>query len=147
MAQVIKPVNLDALSKWVGHIPDDVVEDMASIAPMLAHFGKYNKEHSWFMNLWQFAQVASCRIILNLDLIQLISTFSAGYDPEANPPNYGKADKVVVDNTNDIKAHDQDWEEIAEKVKSLSKKDTMPRGSKHDEIKDFDQWGDIYTTY
>merc|ERR1719297_388092 len=26
--QVIKPVNLDALSKWVGHIPDDVVEDM-----------------------------------------------------------------------------------------------------------------------
>ena len=37
--QVIKPVNLDALSKWVGHIPDDVIEDMASIAPMLAHFG------------------------------------------------------------------------------------------------------------
>ena len=46
MAQVIKPVNLDALSKWVGHIPDDVVEDMASIAPMLAHFGEENKEHS-----------------------------------------------------------------------------------------------------
>ena len=42
MAQVIKPVNLDALSKWVGHIPDDVVEDMASIAPMLAHFGEEN---------------------------------------------------------------------------------------------------------
>lgn len=38
--QVIKPVNLDALSKWVGHIPDDVVEDMANIAPMLAHFGE-----------------------------------------------------------------------------------------------------------
>ena len=37
--QVIKPVNLEALSKWVGHIPDDVIEDMASIAPMLAHFG------------------------------------------------------------------------------------------------------------
>ena len=46
MAQVIKPVNLDALSKWVGHIPDDVVEDMASIAPMLAHFGEENTEHS-----------------------------------------------------------------------------------------------------
>merc|ERR1719220_118151 len=97
--QVIKPVNLDALSKWVGHIPDDVIEDMANIAPMLAHFG---------------------------------------YDPDANPPNYGKADKIVVENTNDIKAHDSDWNEIAEKVKSLSKKDTMPRGSKHDEIKDFD---------
>ena len=62
-----------------------------------------------------------------------------GYDPEANPPNYGKADKIVIDNTNDIKAHDEDWNEIAEKVKSLSKKDTMPRGSKNDEIKDFDQ--------
>jgi len=97
--QVIKPVNLDALSKWVGHIPDDVVEDMANIAPMLAHFG---------------------------------------YDPEGNPPNYGKADKIVIDNTNDIKAHDDDWNEIAEKVKSLSKKDTMPRGGKHEDIKDFD---------
>ena len=26
----------------------------------------------------------------------------------------GKPDKFVVDNTNDIKAHDQDWEEIGE---------------------------------
>jgi len=98
--QVIKPVNLDALSKWVGHIPDDVVQEMSNIAPMLAHFG---------------------------------------YDPDANPPNYGKPDKFVVDNTNDIKKHDADWEEIAEKVKSLSKKDTMPRGAKNDESKDFDQ--------
>ena len=80
--QVIKPVNLDALSKWVGKIPDDVVQDMAQIAPMLAHFG---------------------------------------YDPEGNPPNYGKPDQFVVDNTNDIKAHDEEWEEIAEKVKQLSK--------------------------
>lgn len=98
--QVIKPVNLEALSKWVGHIPDDVIEDMANIAPMLAHFG---------------------------------------YDPDANPPNYGKADQVVIENTNDIKEHNKDWDEIAEKVKSLSKKDTMPRGGKHDDIKDFDQ--------
>jgi len=98
--QVIKPVNLDALSKWVGHIPDDVVQEMSNIAPMLAHFG---------------------------------------YDPDANPPNYGKPDKLVVDNTNDIKKHDADWEEIAEKVKSLSKKDTMPRGAKNEDSKDFDQ--------
>ena len=66
-----------------------------------------------------------------------------GYDPDANPPNYGKADKIVVENTNDIKEHDRDWNEIAEKVKSLSKKDTMPRGGKHDDIKDFDQWPDL----
>ena len=66
----------------------------------------------------------------------------------------------MVDNTNDIKKHDRDWEEIgegemeedddtedddnlafspAERVKSLSKKDTAPRGKK-DEIKDFDVW-------
>ncbi|XP_063601273.1 protein-tyrosine sulfotransferase 1-like isoform X2 [Penaeus indicus] len=37
--QVVKPVNLDALSKWVGQIPKDVVEDMANIAPMLAVLG------------------------------------------------------------------------------------------------------------
>ena len=37
--QVVKPVNLEALSKWVGHIPEDVVNEMAEIAPMLEHFG------------------------------------------------------------------------------------------------------------
>lgn len=58
--QVIKPVNLDALSKWVGHIPEDVVSDMAKIAPMLS--------------------------VLN-------------YDPFANPPDYGKPDAWVEDNT------------------------------------------------
>ncbi|KAL6098795.1 protein-tyrosine sulfotransferase 1-like [Pungitius pungitius] len=39
--QVMKPVNTDALSKWVGHIPADVISDMAEIAPMLARLG-YN---------------------------------------------------------------------------------------------------------
>ncbi|XP_043240175.1 protein-tyrosine sulfotransferase 1-like isoform X5 [Amphibalanus amphitrite] len=37
--QVIKPVNLDALSKWVGQIPSDVVRDMAELAPMLRVLG------------------------------------------------------------------------------------------------------------
>lgn len=37
--QVIKPVNLEALTKWVGNIPDDVVRDMAEIAPMLSVLG------------------------------------------------------------------------------------------------------------
>ena len=58
--QVIKPVNLEALSKWVGHIPEDVVRDMAEIAPMLS--------------------------VLN-------------YDPYSNPPDYGKPDSWVKDNT------------------------------------------------
>ncbi|KAM7374531.1 hypothetical protein PAMP_007182 [Pampus punctatissimus] len=37
--QVMKPVNTDALSKWVGNIPSDVLKDMAKIAPMLARLG------------------------------------------------------------------------------------------------------------
>jgi protein-tyrosine sulfotransferase len=37
---VIKPVNLEALTKWVGNIPEDVVHDMANIAPMLSILGE-----------------------------------------------------------------------------------------------------------
>lgn len=58
--QVIKPVNVEALSKWVGKIPPDVLRDMPVIAPMLARLG---------------------------------------YDPHANPPNYGRPDPLVLDNT------------------------------------------------
>ncbi|KAK9536467.1 hypothetical protein VZT92_006243 [Zoarces viviparus] len=54
--QVMKPVNTDALSKWVGHIPSDVISDMAEIAPMLARLG---------------------------------------YDPNANPPDYTRAETVA----------------------------------------------------
>lgn len=61
--QVIKPVNLEALSKWVGNIPDDVIRDMADIAPMLSILG---------------------------------------YDPYANPPDYGKPDSWVQDNTSKV---------------------------------------------
>ncbi|XP_073917369.1 protein-tyrosine sulfotransferase 2 isoform X3 [Castor canadensis] len=61
--QVIKPVNLEALSRWTGHIPGDVVRDMAQIAPMLARLG---------------------------------------YDPYANPPNYGDPDPIVVNNTHRV---------------------------------------------
>ncbi|XP_067866446.1 protein-tyrosine sulfotransferase 1-like isoform X2 [Heterodontus francisci] len=58
--QVIKPVNVEALSKWVGKIPHEVVREMPVIAPMLAKLG---------------------------------------YDPYANPPNYGKPDPEVIENT------------------------------------------------
>jgi protein-tyrosine sulfotransferase len=37
--QVIKPVNLDALSNWVGHIPRDVLAEIDTIAPMLKRLG------------------------------------------------------------------------------------------------------------
>ena len=42
--QVIKPVNLEALSKWVGQIPDDVVQvlelysSQGSLAPIFFVF-------------------------------------------------------------------------------------------------------------
>ena len=35
----MRPVNTDALDKWVGHIPADVQRDMADIAPMLRRLG------------------------------------------------------------------------------------------------------------
>lgn len=37
--QVVKAINLEALSKWVGQIPEDVVTDMSDIAPMLGILG------------------------------------------------------------------------------------------------------------
>ncbi|XP_055339750.1 protein-tyrosine sulfotransferase 2-like [Paramacrobiotus metropolitanus] len=37
--QVIKPINIDALGKWVGSIPQDVLDDMANLAPMLQRLG------------------------------------------------------------------------------------------------------------
>ena len=68
--QVVKPINLEALSKWVGQIPDDVVRDMSQIAPMLA---------------------------------------TLGYDPDANPPNYGQADIWVANNTLDVVNNENKW--------------------------------------
>jgi protein-tyrosine sulfotransferase len=37
--QVVRPLYQEALTKWVGQIPDDVVSDMANIAPMLTVLG------------------------------------------------------------------------------------------------------------
>lgn len=37
--QVVKPVNLDALSKWINAVPDDVRRDIRKIAPMLEKLG------------------------------------------------------------------------------------------------------------
>lgn len=68
--QVIKPVNVEALSKWVGMIPADVVSDMHQIAPML---------------------------------------LTLGYDPHANPPDYGKPDSEVADNTLHIRTNAEFW--------------------------------------
>uniref|UniRef100_A0A2M4A4C1 Protein-tyrosine sulfotransferase n=1 Tax=Anopheles triannulatus TaxID=58253 RepID=A0A2M4A4C1_9DIPT len=75
--QVIKPVNLEALSKWVGKIPNDVVREMAEIAPMLSVLG---------------------------------------YDPYANPPNYGIPDSYVQENTFKVLSNSQMWEHRAKEL-------------------------------
>ena len=84
--QIIKPVNLDALTTWVGTYPEvsvftnlgifaiewfithqhhqDIVDEMDEIAPMLAKMG---------------------------------------YDPDANPPNYGVPDGIVANNTKEVR--------------------------------------------
>ncbi len=36
---MIKPINLEALTKWVTAIPDDVKRDITSLAPMLQRLG------------------------------------------------------------------------------------------------------------
>ncbi|XP_066545598.1 protein-tyrosine sulfotransferase 2 isoform X2 [Amia ocellicauda] len=58
--QVMQPVNLGALSRWVGQIPLDVLAELETIAPMLNRLG---------------------------------------YDPHANPPYYGEAEPIVLNNT------------------------------------------------
>uniref|UniRef100_A0A182ITS5 Protein-tyrosine sulfotransferase n=1 Tax=Anopheles atroparvus TaxID=41427 RepID=A0A182ITS5_ANOAO len=75
--QVIKPVNLEALTKWVGKIPNDVVRDMADVAPMLSVLG---------------------------------------YDPYSNPPDYGKPDTYVQENTHKVKSNSQLWEHRAKEL-------------------------------
>ncbi|KAL3270344.1 hypothetical protein HHI36_009392 [Cryptolaemus montrouzieri] len=75
--QVIKPVNLEALTKWVGNIPEDVVRDMAEIAPMLSVLG---------------------------------------YDPYANPPEYGKPDAEIASNTRNIEKNKTLWEQKAKEM-------------------------------
>ncbi|KAJ8986045.1 hypothetical protein NQ317_013930 [Molorchus minor] len=78
--QVIKPVNLEALTKWVDHIPEEVVRDMADIAPMLSVLG---------------------------------------YDPYANPPNYGKPDEKVAEKTKEIQENKVVWDKKVKEMFSL----------------------------
>lgn len=39
-----------------------------------------------------------------------------GYDPNANPPNYGSPDAFVADNTRRIKQQSKLWEEKAQEL-------------------------------
>ena len=75
--QVVKPLYTDSLNSWVGHIPDDVNDDMAKIAPMLKLLGEINRS------------------------IKKLIFFLLGYDPDSRDPFYGKPDKEVIQKYND----------------------------------------------
>lgn len=78
--QVVKPVNTEALSKWVGKIPADVVNDMASLAPMLSRLGydplanppNYSKPDLLFLNNTKIA-----RSIQNWKVLSTCKNFEA----------------------------------------------------------------------
>ena len=44
-SQVVKPVNLEALSSWFGHIPSSALEKINKFAPMMARLGYDTKSH------------------------------------------------------------------------------------------------------
>uniref|UniRef100_A0A182R032 Protein-tyrosine sulfotransferase n=1 Tax=Anopheles farauti TaxID=69004 RepID=A0A182R032_9DIPT len=102
--QVIKPVNLEALSKWVGKIPSDVVRDMADIAPMLSVLG---------------------------------------YDPYANPPDYGKPDTYVQENTYKVRSNSLMWEHRAKELlnRDAAFADNVPPKAKDTDEDDYGPGG------
>ncbi|XP_046688251.1 LOW QUALITY PROTEIN: protein-tyrosine sulfotransferase 1-like, partial [Homalodisca vitripennis] len=75
--QIIKPINTEPLDKWVGFYPQDVVDDMDKIAPML---------------------------------------LKLGYDPKANPPNYGVPDGFVLHNTKLVLQQITFWKQKAKQL-------------------------------
>lgn len=89
--QVIKPVNLEALARWVGHIPADVQQDMESIAPMLRRLG---------------------------------------YNPNANPPDYGQPDPEVINNTKRILRGDFKTPTNLKRWAQVSQK-SVPKGGRN----------------
>lgn len=92
--QVVKPVNTETLTKWVGTMPADVVRDMAEIAPMLSFLG---------------------------------------YDPKANPPNYGDPDPFVLGKMKLIEANRNEWKRKEEKLiheREELRKSLMAQGNK-----------------
>lgn len=54
------------------------------------------------------------------DIAPMLSVL--GYDPYANPPNYGKADSVVADNTNNVKKNAEMWQEKARQLFKVENK-------------------------
>ena len=82
-----KPLYTDSLNSWVGHIPADVEDDMAKIAPMLKTLGK---------TLTIFGHSSDMSRMWHQECDKITKKHS-GYDPEAKNPYYGKPDQEVSD--------------------------------------------------
>ena len=48
-----------------------------------------------------------------------------GYDPYANPPNYGKPDDFVQNNTNSIHTNPEIWQERAKSLLTMSPEEAI----------------------
>ena len=75
--QIVNPVNIKALTEWVGSFPVELLSTMDKTAPMLKVLG---------------------------------------YDPKANPPNYGKPDQEILNNTNFLDQNMEYWEAKKEQL-------------------------------
>lgn len=62
----------------MGNIPQDVVDEMAEIAPMLQKLG---------------------------------------YDPNANPPNYGQPDTLVLEKMDELARNRDNWRQAEQRAK------------------------------
>jgi protein-tyrosine sulfotransferase len=50
--QIVKPINVEALTQWVGTFPEDLVAEMGQVAPMLSKgCGIYCKENKKKKNM------------------------------------------------------------------------------------------------
>lgn len=49
-----------------------------------------------------------------------------GYDPNANPPNYGKPDEIVIQKTQDVHKNVKKWNNIAAKIVNASSLVNLP---------------------
>lgn len=107
--QVIKPINLEALGKWEGQIPDDVVREMADIAPMLrvlgynpyVNKGNYGDPDAWVKdNTYKIKQNAK---MWESKAQQLLKRQSESVEPKSGGAGNALdavADSEAEDNTN-----------------------------------------------
>ncbi len=55
--QIVKPINVEALTQWVGTFPEELVAEMGEVAPMLSKAGlfQYILYNTSCLSLRQFA--------------------------------------------------------------------------------------------